>query len=189
MSMALRTAICETALDLRDEGLIAGSQGNISARSGDSTLITPTGVRVEDLAPRMIVEIGPAGNVLGDGTPSGEAPTHLALYEARSDARAIVHTHGPWSLAWSFGHKKLKLDTEDFEAYAGGSIRVAPFQPTGSDALAKAVVAALGSKRHVVLMERHGLLAIGADLAEASDRALVIERQAQVAWLLNNSVP
>ena len=184
MSEPLRSAICATALDLRDQGLIAGSQGNISARSADSTLITPTGVRVEDLAPDTIVEIDPAGNVRGEGTPSSEAPTHLALYGARPDARAIVHTHGPWSLAWSFDHERLELDTEDFEAYAGGPVQVAPFHPNGSDALAEAVVAALGPTRHVVLMERHGLVAIGVDLAEARDRALVIERQAQVAWLL-----
>jgi L-fuculose-phosphate aldolase len=181
---ALRAAICDTVRALRDEGLIAGSQGNVSARSSDHTLITPTGVRVENLAPSTIVEIDAAGNVLGDGTPSAETSTHLALYEARPDAHAIVHTHGPWSVAWSFGRAELALDTEDLEAYAGGQIRVAPHHPSGSDALAEAVVAALGSARHVVLMERHGLVAVGGNLAEAFDRALVIERLAQVAWLL-----
>jgi len=184
VSDALRTGICNTVRALRDEGLLAGSQGNVSVRSGQGTLITPTGVRAEDLAPRTIIELGPAGDVVGDGTPSGETPTHLALYRARPDAQAVVHAHGPWSVAWSFGRAELALDTEDLEAYAGGPIQIAPHHPTGSEMLAEAVVAALGPARHVVLMERHGLVAIGADLAEAFDRALVIERLAQVAWLV-----
>jgi L-fuculose-phosphate aldolase len=181
---ALRAEICHTVRALRDEGLLAGSQGNISTRCGEGTLITPTGVRVEDLTPGTIVELGPAGEVVGHGRPSGETPTHLGLYRARPDAQAVVHTHGPWSVAWSFSGVELALDTEDLELYGGGPIQIAPHHPSGSDALAEAVVAALGPARHVVLMERHGLVAIGSDLAEAFDRALVIERLAQVAWLV-----
>jgi L-fuculose-phosphate aldolase len=184
---ALRAGICNTVRALHDNGLLAGSQGNVSVRAGQGILITPTGVRAEELGTSTIVELGPAGEVVGGGTPSGETPTHLALYRARPDAQAIVHTHGPWSVAWSFGQAELALDTEDLEAYAGGPIQIAPHHPTGSDALAEAVVSALGAGRHVVLMERHGLVAVGADLAEAFDRALVIERQAQVAWLVRRS--
>jgi L-fuculose-phosphate aldolase len=187
VSDALRAGICHTVRALHDSGLLAGSQGNVSVRAGQGTLITPTGVRVADLGPSTIVELGPSGDVIGDGTASGETPTHLALYRARPDAQAVVHTHGPWSVAWSFGQAELALDTEDLEAYAGGPVQIAPHHPTGSDALAEAVVTALGAERHVVLMERHGLVAIGADLAEAFDRALVIERLAQVACLVRGS--
>jgi L-fuculose-phosphate aldolase len=62
-------------------------------------------------------------------------------------------------------------------------VLTAPFAPTGSDEIAAAAVEALG-ERGAVLLERHGVLALGKSPARALDICAAVERQAQIAWLL-----
>ena len=54
----------------------------------------------------------------------------------------------------------------------------------GSDAIAQAAVAAVGD-RNGALLTRHGVLALGESPGRALIVAQVIERHAQMAWLLH----
>ena len=43
----------------------------------------------------------------GDGTPSSEMPTHLAVYRARTDVGAVVHTHSVYATALAVAAQDL----------------------------------------------------------------------------------
>jgi L-fuculose-phosphate aldolase len=121
--------------------------------------------------------------VAGEREPSSERRVHLAVYAARPDAGALVHTHSTHATAWSFLGEPLETGTEELNQAAGGAVLTAPYAPTGSDEIAAAAVRALGD-RGAVLLERHGVVALGDSTAGALDAAAVVERQAHLAWLL-----
>lgn len=182
--MSLRAEIVATAREMHRLGLVAGSAGNVSAREGDRVYITPAGLAYDATTEGDVVTLDLEGAVVaGQREPSSERRVHLAVYAARPDAGALVHTHSTHATAWSFLGEPLDTSTEELEQTTGGAVATAPFAPTGSDEIAAAAAQALGD-RGAVLLGLHGVLALGDTPARALDTAIVVERQAQLAWLL-----
>jgi L-fuculose-phosphate aldolase len=180
----LRSAVVDAAREMLRLGLVSGTSGNASARDGDEVLITPAGPAYEQMTEDDLVAIGMDGEAAeGQREPSSERRVHLAIYAARSDVRAVVHTHSVHATAWSFLGEPLDTGTEELEAAAGGEVLTARFAPTGTDEIAAAAVDALGD-RCAVLLARHGAVAVGETPAAALDACVALERQAQIAWLL-----
>jgi L-fuculose-phosphate aldolase len=180
----LRGAVVEAAREMLRLGLVAGTSGNASARHGDEVLITPAGLPYEQMTEDDLVAIGMDGEPAeGQLEPSSERRVHVAIYAARPDVRAIVHTHSVHATAWSFLDEPLDTGTEELEAAAGGAVLTARYSPTGSDEIAVAAVEALGDRR-AVLLGRHGVVAVGETPAAALATCVVLERQAEIAWLL-----
>lgn len=182
--MPLRAEVLATAREMLRLGLVAGSSGNVSARDGELVHITPSGLPYEQMAESDLVTLAPDGNVVsGERPPSSERLVHLAVYAARPDARAIVHSHSVHATAWSFLGEPLDLGTEELEQAAGGAVLTAPFAPSGSEQLVAPAVEALAGRR-AALLGRHGVLTLAETPAAALAVAAVVERQAQIAWLL-----
>lgn len=163
--------------------LVVGTVGNVSARVGSSFVITPTRTDYERVEPDDLPVVG-----LGPHDPSApdcsrESPLHAAIYRARPDVGAIVHTHSVHATAWSFLNEPLGPALEENEYYGTGAIRTSRPAPAGSQALGDQAVEALGNSA-AVLLGRHGVAAVGATPGEALTIAQVVEVQAQVAWLL-----
>ena len=102
---------------------------------------------------------------------------HLAIYAA-TDAAAVVHTHSPEVIALSAARDELSAIHYAI-ADLGGPVRVAPYARFGSGALAGAAVRALDGRRAAIL-RNHGAVSYGRTLAEAYDRALLLEWLARV---------
>jgi L-fuculose-phosphate aldolase len=184
--VSLRAEVVAAAREMLRLGLVGGCSGNVSAREGDRIHITPAGLQYADMEEDDVVTLSPEGERLeGTREPSSERRVHLAVYSARPDAAALVHTHSVHATAWSFLDEPLDTGTEELEQAAGGPILTAPFAPTGSDEIAAAAVEALGD-RGAVLLGRHGVLALGRSPRRALDAAAAVERQAQIAWLLRS---
>jgi L-fuculose-phosphate aldolase len=180
----LRSAVVEAAREMLRLGLVSGSSGNASARDGDEVLITPARLPYERMTEDDLVAIGMDGAAAeGQREPSSERRVHLAIYAARPDVSAVVHTHSVHATAWSFTGEPLDTGTEELEAAAGGEVLTAPFAPTGSDEIAAAAVRALGDRR-AVLLARHGVVGVGDTPAAALATCVALERQAEIAWLL-----
>jgi L-fuculose-phosphate aldolase len=179
-----RAEVVAAAREMLRLGLVAGSSGNVSLREGDRIHITPSALPYADMGEDDVVTLSLSGElVAGTREPSSERRVHLAVYAARPDAGALVHSHSVHATAWSFLGDPLDTGTEELEHAAGGAVLTAPFAPTGSDAIAAAAVEALAGRR-AVLLGRHGVLALAESPARALDVCAVVERQAQLAWLL-----
>lgn len=138
-------------------GLVRGTEGNASARAGGVIAISPSGLAYETLRPEDVCLVTPAGELVEGPRPSVELPLHLAVYAARPDVGAVVHTHSP-------------------RATARPPAPVADGR-SGTPELGAAVVAAVGAG-HEVVLRGHGPVCLGADLADALERAFALEREA-----------
>lgn len=186
MTGAPDAALVQAMRLLADRGLVYGSVGNGSVREEQRIWITPTRVPYETMQSADIVGVDLDGQPLAPHRtePSRELPFHLAIYQARPDVQAILHTHSPHASAWSFLGRELTPETEDVGYYDVGPIRTTAYEPSGSSQLAMAAVAALGASR-AVLLARHGVVAAARSLPEAIGIAQAVEHQAHVALLLS----
>jgi L-fuculose-phosphate aldolase len=172
---AARAQLVTYSARLLDDGLAVGSAGNMSVRAGDTVAITPSGVSYAEMRPEDVCLVTldgtePAGENLQ--TPSSETPMHLAIYAA-TKAGAVVHTHSPEVIALSAAREELPAIHYAITGL-GGPVRVAPYVRFGSAGLAAAAVTALDG-RSAVILRNHGAVTYGRDLAQAYDRALLLE--------------
>jgi L-fuculose-phosphate aldolase len=170
---AARTQLVSYSARLLADGLAVGSAGNMSVRAGDIVAITPSGIGYDAMRPDDVCLVALDGTkVDGPETPSSETPMHLAIYAA-TGAAAVVHTHSPEVVALSAARSELPAIHYAITGL-GGPVRVAPYVRFGSAGLAAAAVAALDGRRAVIL-RNHGAVTYGRDLAQAYDRALLLE--------------
>ena len=170
---AERALIVDQAGRLRPDGLVVGTAGNLSVRSGELVAITPTSVDYDALDPGLVCVVGLDGHVVESPlAPSSELPMHLAVYHA-TDAAAIVHTHAPHATALATVVEELPA-IHYLIAELGGPVRVAPYATFGTDELAASVMEALAG-RSAVLLRSHGTLTIGRSLEEAYWRSVLLE--------------
>jgi L-fuculose-phosphate aldolase len=98
---------------------------------------------------------------------------HLAVYAARPEVRAVVHTHSPAATALSALVDEVPAVHYYTELF-GGPVRVAPYALYGTDELARNVVKALRD-RTGCLMGNHGAVTLGPDLATAHEKSGYLE--------------
>jgi L-fuculose-phosphate aldolase len=179
---ALRAELVEICRRLHARDLIGAGEGNVSARLADGCLlVTPSGASKGHLAPRDLLVVDPAGRVVrGAGRPSTELRMHLAALAARPDANAVVHAHPITAVALTVAGLPPPNDLVPEAAVMLGEIGLAPFATPGTEEV-PASLAPLLARHDVVLLERHGALALGRTLVEAFDRMETLERVARVA--------
>lgn len=107
-----------------------------------------------------------------------EAPMHLAIYRARPDVEAIVHTHAQWSSVFAITHQDIPLCLVEQLINLGETIRCAEYGPAGSNLIAENVVRALGTN-NAVIMANHGAVTVGKTMFEAYKNAIFLESLAQ----------
>ncbi|HXW46903.1 MAG TPA: class II aldolase/adducin family protein [Streptosporangiaceae bacterium] len=175
---AARYQLVRYCARLAEDGLAVGTAGNMSVRVGDRVVITPSGVRYDELRPQDICLVGLDGTELdAPEAPSTELPMHLAVY-ASTNAGAVVHTHSSEVVALSATCTELPA-VHYAIASLGGPVRVADYRRFGSEGLAAAAAAALDGRRAAIL-QNHGAICYGRTLTQAYDNALLLEWLARV---------
>jgi L-fuculose-phosphate aldolase len=143
-------------------------------------VITPSGMPYGCLKPEDTVIINFAGDVVEGGRkPSSETPLHSAIYRARQDVTAVVHTHSTYASACAVARMAIPPILEDLVQVVGGGVDVAEYALPGSEQLAENALRALASK-NAVLLANHGVVAVGPNIDEAFKAAILIEKAAKV---------
>jgi L-fuculose-phosphate aldolase len=178
--------IVRVARLLRERGLVVGTSGNVGARLDDGRIaITPATMDYDELTPEDIVIVGADGSPsAGHRNPSSELPLHIAVFSARPDVRAIVHTHSPFATAFSVARRALPAVhyvLAPLVAPGRDVIRVATYATFGTEELARNVAAALGGD-NAALIANHGAIAVASSLESALGRAERVEELAMLAW-------
>ena len=181
----LREAIVGFALKMITTGLVRGTSGNLSAREpgANMCLVTPSGVDYETMRPEDVVLVDLSGRpVVGGPKPSVDTPIHVAIYRARPDVGACIHTHSPYAAAFStLGRQIPPLLTEP-AGYVGGAVRVLEYVPPARPDTGDLVAAGLGGDR-AVLLPNHGVIAVGENLKKCFGAAMAVEESAHVAYI------
>jgi L-fuculose-phosphate aldolase len=166
-------------------GLVAGSSGNVSRRvegpeGAPLVAITPSRVPYHRLTAADILVIDFEGDpVEGEGVPSSETLAHLAVYRARADVGAVIHTHSIYASALAVAGLEIPPLLDEQVVVLGGSVPVAEYAMAGSQELADKACTALG-EGNAVLLHNHGVLGVGADLEDAASVCELVERLAQI---------
>jgi L-fuculose-phosphate aldolase len=164
-------------LDAR--GLNRGSTGNLSVRCGDAMLITPTGMGSEVCGDDFVRVFLADGRVEGTWQPSSEWHFHQAVYRARPDLNAVVHTHSPNATALACLDRPLPAFHYMIAVAGGDTVPLVPYHTFGTEALSAAVGEAMADRK-ACLLAHHGLVAAGATLAEAMKVCQEIESLCEV---------
>jgi L-fuculose-phosphate aldolase len=175
---ALRDAAVAAVRRLDALGMNRGSTGNLSVRVGDGMLITPTGMGANDLRPQDMVWLGWDGSLVGltspTWQPSSEWHFHQAVYQARPDLHAIVHTHSVHATALACLERALPAFHYMVAVAGGHDVPCVPYHTFGTESLSRVVAEAMAA-RDACLLAHHGLVTGGATLAHAMKVAVEIE--------------
>src|SRR6476619_8107049 len=120
----LRQAIIDKCCWMNAEGLNQGTSGNISARLGDTLLITPSAIPYEAMRPEMIAAMpidGDYGSWDGPLKPSSEWRFHLDIMRARPDVGAIVHTHSTYATIIAITRREIPACHYMIAAFGGSN--------------------------------------------------------------------
>ncbi|MEN4478840.1 class II aldolase/adducin family protein [Mycolicibacterium cosmeticum] len=171
---AERADIAAACHQLAASGLVLGSAGNVSVRTGDHIAITASGARLADIGLEQIVVVDVEGALVGgDFTPTSELQLHLDIYRHHRQTGAVVHTHAPKCTAVACVLDELPV-LHYQQLTLGGATKVAPFHPFGTRELADAVSTALAG-RSAALMANHGAVTHGPTLDLAVESTLLLE--------------
>ena len=153
-------------------GMIAGSSGNVSMRTADGMLISPTGTTAALITDDSIVSMpldSPAPRA------SSEWALHAALYRTRPELHAIVHTHSDACTALACLNEALPAFHYGVLAFGGAEVRCAPYTTFGTPELAELAATAMEG-RTACLLANHGMIVAAATMEAAVDAALDLER-------------
>ncbi len=175
----LSREIIETCLEMTRLGLNQGTAGNVSTRFENGMLITPSGIPYERMTENMIVYVDGNGKYEEDKIPSSEWRFHMAAYQSRPDANAVVHNHAVHCTAVSILNRPLPAIHYMIAAAGGNSIPCAPYATFGTRELSEHVALAL-KNRKAILLQHHGLIACEANLEKALWLAHEVEVLAQL---------
>jgi L-fuculose-phosphate aldolase len=172
--------LLDICLEMVKNDLVIGSSGNASVRVGDHVVITPSTVHYSKMTADDMVVIDLEGEIVeGDRNPSIEWQMHVALYNDREDAGAVVHTHSIYASSMAIQHKPLPPILDETVPKLGSVIGVTKYYMPGTKDLGTTVVKRI-KDRSAVLIANHGAVCIAKTLEKALHLAIVLERTCKI---------
>ena len=159
-------------------GMTTTSGGNLSILDENGDIwITPAGIDKGSLTPKDIMCVKADGTIIGPHTPSSEYPFHRALYKMRPGLHSVIHAHPPGLVTFSITHQVP--DTSILPQALGvcGPVGFAPYALPGSELLGEKIAGefAKNPDYKAVIMENHGVVLMGEDIADAYQRFETLE--------------
>ncbi len=178
----IRDLVKETALGIYEQGLAAGTSGNVSFfdREAGIIYITPSNVEYSSMKPEDIVAITIEGDMVeGHLKPSSEWRLHTALYRSFGHVNSVIHTHSPYATSLAAAGIEVPLILVEMIPFLGGSVPVAEFGMPGTDEVGRNTAEAMKG-RNAALLKNHGVVAVGNSLKQAYLRAVYTEDAAKI---------
>jgi 3-dehydro-4-phosphotetronate decarboxylase len=177
---------------LYNRGLTPGRTGNLSVRSGNQILITPTNVSLGRLDPARLSIVSSDGVHLEGDSPSKEIVLHRALYRSNPECAAVVHLHSTAAVAVSCLPELIEDDAlppyTPYYVMRVGRLALVDYAAPGSAELEQ-LVARRAAESRALLLRHHGSIVAAATLEGAVDAAEEIEETARLHLLLNGHSP
>jgi L-fuculose-phosphate aldolase len=169
---------------LRQYGLNDSHSGNASAREGDTIWLTPTGCCADTLSDSDLVACHINGDV-GDGA-SLDAPLHIAVYQQNPKARALLHSHGPHSVALTMhGKDFVPLDFEGQYYFSSVPVLNIEYQDYVNES--PGMVAHALAHNKLAIVRGHGVYAQAETVNLAYKWSCSLELSAKTAFIAQQS--
>lgn len=181
-----RAEIVKWGRSLFERGLTPGSSGNISVKLGDGYLVTPTNSCLGFLEAASLSKLDGTGEHLSGAQPTKELPLHLAFYQARPTAGAVVHLHSTYATLLAC---LADVDPDNaippitpYAVMRLGRVPIVPYFRPGSAEIVPAILASAATQA-VLLLANHGPVAAGASLDAAMFAIEELEETAKLVFL------
>ena len=159
-------------------GMTTTSGGNLSIMDDNGDIwIPPAGIDKGSLTPKDIMCVKKDGTVIGPHRPSSEYPFHKALYSIRPKMRSVIHAHPPGLVTFSIVHQIPDTSILPQARKVCGPIGFAPYDIPGSEDLGERIAEEFRKNPYykAVIMENHGVVLCGEDIADAYQRFETLE--------------
>ena len=156
----------------------------------DRFLLNPFGPHWSELSASDLITVDLEGNVV-EGVGQWEQTAfmiHRGVHQARASARCVLHTHMPYATAVSMTRGGLETAVSQNSMYFHGHVISLAYGGL-ADAVDEGlrIGNAVGEGVNVVMLENHGVLVIGENVAEAWHRLYFLERACQVQILAQST--
>ena len=177
---AAREAVRAAGVKLVEEGLVAGTWGNVSLRvSPVEMAITPSGFDYTSMRAQDVVIVNLETGEARGGKPSTEKKLHMDIYRTRPEVNAVIHTHSMSASTVAAARREVPPILDDLAQIVGPTLRVADYAIPGTARMGRAVLRALRG-RMAALLANHGAVALGRTLEEALLCARIVEKGCRV---------
>ncbi len=170
--------ICIIISRIYRAGMTTTSGGNISIMDDNGDMwITPSGVDKGSLKPSDIMLVKADGTVVGPHKPSSEYPFHRALYKIRPKLHSVIHAHPPGLVTFSVVHEVPNTNIIPQAKSVCGPVGFAAYDVPGSEGLGEKIAEEFqrNPEFKAVIMENHGVVLMGEDIADAYQRFETLE--------------
>ena len=167
---------------LEQKRLVTALEGNASVidRQTGLTYVTPSGRMKLLLEKEDICVMNAAGEQIGGrGRRSSEHLLHEAVYQARPDVTAVVHSHCPFLTAYALRYQNFDVPETCSLREVFTHFTCLPYGKPGTDEI-YAKMGPFLKNHNIVLLGNHGPLSVGPDLATAFNRMDSSERIARI---------
>ncbi len=185
-SAGIRSLIVEAAQTLVAKGFLMATGGNLSHRlpGKEAFAVTPSNydylkMRGDDVC---VLDFG-MKQIEGSLAPSVEAAMHLAIYLARPDVMAIIHTHQVYASALALMGSPIPGLFDEQIRFLGRRVSIIPYAPSGTGMLKKTVARHVANHDNAYIMKNHGALVFGMDMERAMHNVEILEK-CSLAYLL-----
>ena len=171
------------ARSLFNRGLSPGSSGNISVRTDDGVIVTPTGKGFGVLSPDGLSKVSDKGIHISGPAPTKETFMHIAWYQANPEDHAVVHLHSPKATALAcladLNPEEVLPPLTPYFVKLLGPVPLIGYRPPGDRRLGDDILR-IARGRKGVLLANHGQVTGGVDLDKAVAAAEEFEATAGI---------
>ena len=183
----LREEVCQLHHELPRNNLVSWTSGNISGRElgRNSMVIKPSGLLFEELQPNSMCTVDIETLECDDKyKPSSDTATHAHIYQHMPEIGGIVHTHSAYATAFSALGREIPCFLTAMADEFGGPIPCGGFALIGGEEIGREVVRVLtGHSSPAVLLQNHGVFALGKTPRDAVKAAVMCEDVARTTYL------
>jgi len=180
----IKEQMCDIGRRIWLKGFCAGNEGNHSYRIGpDRVLCTPTGISKGNLKPEDICTVDLEGKqVAGKRKRTSEILLHLAIYKARPDVKAVVHSHPPHATAFAIANVELPTCIHPEAEVFLGAVRTAKYVTPGDTRLGESILPYVKDS-NAILLQNHGSVTFDKDLEGAYYKLEIVDAYARILIL------
>jgi len=178
--------IVDTAQRLTQKGYLMATGGNLSIRiAGQGAFaITPSNYDYMKMVPEDICVLDFELKMLaGSRKPSVETAMHAAIYLARPDVNAIVHTHQAYVSTLALINVSIPALFDEQSRFLGRRVEIIPYAPSGTGLLKNTIAKHVRDHNNAYIMQNHGALCFGQDVERAEHNVEILEKCA-LSYLL-----
>jgi L-ribulose-5-phosphate 4-epimerase len=178
--------VLETSQRLTKERYLVGTGGNISALVEGENLIaiTPSSMDYMTMKESDICIVDFERKLVeGEFRPSVETGMHLAIYKARPDVNAVVHTHQVYPSLFALIGESIPALFDEQVVNMGAEVKWVPYGLSGSQDLLDNLSQAVGNNCNAFILQNHGAILLGRTMEKAVINVKLLDKVAKAYYL------